>query len=85
MGLARESPAFFHSAIDVPNEHFVKVDGTNRPHLLEDDPRAECIPAPDLQDPLLPAQHLGDKLIPGEDEEDTPWIIMPYLVGSQAE
>ena len=83
--LGLERPALVAARADVLDEQRVEiVDGDVR-HLLEHDARAEGVAAADLADIAAARQHLGDEFVARQEERQPARIVVPDLVGHQAE
>jgi hypothetical protein len=85
MDQAAELPTFVHPAESVLHKNRVKIDGRQILDFLQDDPRAKGVGAPYLKDVLASTQHLGDKLVPGEHENQVFGVFVPGVAAHEAQ
>ena len=83
--LCLERPPLVTPGADVLDEQRVEIVDSDVRHLLQHDARAEGVAAADLADVAAARQHLGDEFVARQKECQTPRIVVPDLVGHQAE
>jgi hypothetical protein len=74
-----------HAAIHVVDERLVEIRGGQASHFLLYQARAERIGAADFQHVFTARQHLGDELVTGQRENQVPRIVLPHLIGHEAQ